>query len=72
MPLPRVSAHRLAPGSHDVDADRNGELNVKAFRFGNVYPNLIHLWFKTREAWYITVRRDFVVPVNKERREMVN
>ncbi|KAK4700985.1 hypothetical protein P7C70_g5252, partial [Phenoliferia sp. Uapishka_3] len=25
----------------------------------------------TREAWYTTVRRDFVVPVNKERREMV-
>lgn len=25
----------------------------------------------TREAWYSSVRRDFVVPVNRERREMV-
>lgn len=25
----------------------------------------------TRESWYSSVRRDFVVPVNKERREMV-
>ena len=25
----------------------------------------------TREAWYSTVRRDFVLPVSKERREMV-
>lgn len=27
--------------------------------------------FTTREEWYTSVRRDFILPVNKERREMV-